>query len=398
MNKFVSSLMALDLGTFFDSTLQSAVVAVLLLIVALVAASIAKSIVKKVVSSLFSRGVDATDDIKNQEKETANLIGNIAYAIVFMLFLPGALDRLGVSSVSAPITNMATKFLNYLPNLIAAGLVIMFGTFLAQLVKQLLTIALKKTKVDSLQEKAGINVSVENSISDVVGSFAYVVVLVLFVVSALQILNLDAISAPAAEMVNTIFGYIPSVFAAIILIIFGIFLANLTTKLLDGVLKGTGFDESASKLFPKQSKMSISNLISQIVRVVIIVFFVVSALNVLNIEVLSNVGNALIAYLPNIIASVLIVLVASIVANKVEELVVSANPKSTSLGSLLKYAIYVLAAFMTLTQLGIAESVVSSAFNYLLLAVGAAFVLAFGLGGRDWAAKKLEEFDHKKKR
>ena len=377
--------------------LQSALIAVLLLILAFVVAAIARNIARKVLEAVYAkRGQDVSDEVKTQRNDIATLIGNIVYAIVFMLFLPGALDKLGVSSVSSPISTMVSKFLNYLPNIIAAVLVLIFGVFLSRLVKQLLSIGLKKTKVDTLQDRAGIKATAGTNISDILANLAYVVVLVLFAVAALQILNLDAISAPATEMVSKLFSYIPNIFAALILVAFGAFLANLVSKLLDNVLKGSGVDATVSKAFPANTKTTFSSLVSMAVLILINIFFVVSALNVLNIEVLSNVGNSVIGYLPNVIAAALIAVIAWLASDKVGDVVLKANPNANGLVNVIKGAILVLAAFMILTQLGIAKDIVNNLFSYLVIAAAVAFALAFGLGGRDWAAKKLDDFDRKK--
>ena len=394
MNVVLNALLALDLENFFSNVLESGVVAVLLLIVALIAASIARSIAKKLTEAFFAKRV-SSEELTAQKTDTVNLIGNIAYAVVFMLFLPGALDKLGVSSVSQPISTMVTKLLSYLPNIIAAGLVVIFGIFLAKLVKQILTLALKKTNVDNLQTRAGIKVTNNSSISEIIGTIAYAFLIIVFVIAALQILNLEAISKPATDIINSLLGYVPSLFAAIILVAVGVFLGRLAAQLLDSVLKGTGVDETATKLFPAGAKTSFSTLASQVVEAIIVIFFVVSAINVLNIDVLSNIGNAVIAYLPNVIAAALIGLIATLGGSKAEELVTKANPNSAGFGKVLKFGIYTLATVMVLTQLGIATDIVSSAFKYLVLAAAVAFALAFGLGGRDWAAKKLNEVDRK---
>ncbi len=383
----------------FSGPLQSALIAVLLLILAFIVAAIARNIVRKVMETIFARRKEeVSDEVKAQRTDIITLIGNIVYAIVFMLFLPGALDKLGVSSVSSPISTMVSKFLNYLPNIIAAVLVLIFGVFLSRLVKQVLSLGLKKTKVDTLQDRAGITATAGTNISDILANLAYVIVLVLFVVAALQILNLESISAPATEMVSQLFAYVPNIFAALVLIAFGAFLANLVSKLLDNVLKGTGVDATVSKAFPSNTKATFSSLVSMVVLILINIFFVVSALNVLNIEVLSNVGNAIIGYLPNVIAAALIAVVAWLASDKVGEFVLKASPNANGLVNVIKGAILVLASFMILTQLGIAKDIVNNLFSYLVIAAAVAFALAFGLGGKDWAAKKLDDFDQKKNR
>ena len=198
-------------------------------------------------------------------------------------------------------------------------------------------------------------------------------------------------------MVQLVFNYIPLVFAAIIIILFGVFLANIVGGLLITVLAGTGVDETTQTIFPKKADgtpvTTLSNLISVIVKIVINIFFIVAAIDVLKINVLTNVGNVIIAYLPNVLAAVIIVIVAWICANKASEAITKAEGGSIVLALIAKVAIIILAAFMAISQLGIGSDIVRILFIALALALSGAFILAFGIGGRAWAAKKLEELD-----
>ncbi|MBP3890617.1 MAG: mechanosensitive ion channel [Solobacterium sp.] len=387
-----------DWFTNLTNGLSSTVVAILLLCLAWLAATIARNLVKKLLGSLFAtRLANVPEAITGQKDTTVELLGNIVYAIVFLLFLPGALEKLGLSSVTAPLTNMASKFMNYLPNIIAAGLVLVFGFFLAKLVKQVLTIGLQKTPIDKLQERAGIQSTSGTGFSDILANLAYAAVLVVFVIAGLQVLQLDAISRPATEMVNQVFSYVPQLFAAIVLVSFGVFLANLVSNLLTSVLKGTGIDKTAESLFPTKSNgtptITASWLISTIVKVVINVFFVVSAVNILQIDVLTQIGTEIIHYLPNVLASLIILVLAWILGNQAEKAIVKANPNGAGMALGAKAAIFVLACIMALTQLGIAPGVVNRLFTILLIGVAAAFAVAFGIGGADWAKKKLAKMD-----
>src|SRR5699024_2975526 len=95
------------------------------------------------------------------------------------------------------------------------------------------------------------------------------------------------------------------------------------------------------------------------------------------------------AYLPLVLAAVHVVGGALIAANIVEKVLLSLldGPATKVLAGLAKSAIIVLAVFMALTQLGIAKTIVSSAFIITLSGLALAFGLAFGLGGRDFASK-----------
>lgn len=372
--------------------------ALILLLVALIAASIARAVIKKILNGILSKRNGKSDDELIAAKDTsdlANLVGNIVYAIVFLLFLPGALDKLGLTNVSQPLATMATTFLNFLPNIIAACILIVFGVFLSKLVKQILLRALRKTKIDSWQQRCGIESKPGAGFSDIIANVIYAIILIIFVVAGLQVLNITAISDPATAMVNQVFAIIPSLFVAIILVAVGAFIARLTGNVLETVLAGTGMDNYIRGALPqkdgKKSEAAASKIISMIVRVVINIFFIVTALKLLNIEVLSDIGTAVIGYMPKVLAAVLVLVAAWLLASWAEKAIVKVAPKAAGFAHATNIFIIVIAIFMILSQLGIAPKIVDTLFLALAVGFAAAMAIAFGVGGRDWAKRILEK-------
>lgn len=387
------------MSNFINSVINgipAVVQAIILLLIAMLVASIARSIFNKIMKKVFpgKAGNSQTDD-----KGVGNIwatLGNIVYAIVFLLFLPGALDKLGLSNVSQPISTMATTFLNFLPNIIAAVIIVMFGAFLAKLVKQILLAALKKTKLDSWQGKCGIDSKPGAGFSDIIADIVYAVIMIIFVVAGLQVLNITAISDPATSMVNQIFAVIPRLFVAIVLIAVGAFIARLTASVLETILSGTGMDDYVKAAFPKKdgtsSDVVASKIISAVVRVVINIFFIVSALSLLKIDVLTDIGSAVIGYMPQILAAALVLIAAWLLATWAEKGILKIAPKAAGFARSVNIAIIVIAAFMILSQLGIAPKIVNTLFTILAIGFAAAMAIAFGIGGKDWAKKTLEDF------
>ncbi|MGN0106155.1 MAG: mechanosensitive ion channel [Hominilimicola sp.] len=378
------------------SGLSNVIQALLLLIVACIAAVIAKKITVKIFSKVFNKKIKESND--TEFKDTPETIGKIIYAIVFCLFLPGALDKLGMTNVSAPIASMAAKFLNFLPNILAAVILVVFGNFLAKLIRQLLSSLLKKTKIDKAQEKVGIDIKEGTKLSDIIAKIAYAFVVIIFVISGIQVLGINAISEPATNMVNQIFGFIPYLFAAIILMVFGIFFANLVSKLLESILAGTGMDERVHKALPERENhkyTAASKVIATVVKIVIDIIFIVSAVKILNIEVLTSVGTAVIAYLPQVVAALAVLIIAWFVCGWVEKLILKGNAEAKHVAFASKLGIMTLAIFMALSQLGIAPKIVNTLFIVFVSAIGIAVAIAFGIGGKDYAKKLLEKIDNK---
>lgn len=392
------------LHAFWESifgSLPSVISAILLLILAFVVAAIAKSITVKILNKLnASRYIDKIGVTDEETGSWVEFLGKLVFLIVFLLFLPGVLDKLGMQNVSAPITSMVSQFLGFIPNLFAALVILVAGVFIARLVRQLLIPILKRLKVDKVQEKAGIATGEETSISSVIAYIVYVLILIPVIIAALQVLNITAISQPAITMLEKMISYLPNILYAIAIVIIGALIARIAGKLLADILSGVGTDSLAKKAFPyaesKLKDFSLSKTIGQIVRYILILLFVVEAVNVLNLEVLQFVGEAIIAYLPLAISAVIILGLALFAASWAENLILKRFSDSKLLAWAARAAILVLAVFMILNQLGIATSIVNSAFIIILGAIAVAFAIAFGIGGRGFAENLLRELENKR--
>lgn len=411
----------LDSINFFGGV-STAIQAALLLIIGLIAAAIARFVIKKILIKVFERNEkkqlaerkDTAGDTVAEEEENVkrgifaglmenktqlvSIIGNLVFAVVFLLFLPGALDKLGVDSVASPISGMARKFVEFIPRIIAAIIILVFGYFLSKLARDILKVILQKTRIDSLQKKIGVR-SAKNSasFSGIISNIVFALLMIIFVIAALQALQLYAISDPASRMLETVFTYLPLLFAALIVIIIGIFIANIVGGLLENVIAGTGFDDRIGEIMPKnkagEPAIAFSKLLGIIVKAVIIIFFVVAGLRIMNIEVLTKIGTTIIAYMPNILAAIIVFLIAWFVADKLSKLILKASPDSEGLAKGVKAVVYIIAAFMILSQLHIASNIVHILFTALVIGLAAAFAIAFGVGGRHWASRKLEVLD-----
>ncbi len=135
-------------------------------------------------------------------------------------------------------------------------------------------------------------------------------------------------------------------------------------------------------------------LIATIVYWVIFLFAVSIAVSALGIPVLVDFVRAVYSYLPNVVAALLIFLVAGAVSTAVATLVVNAmgdTPTGKIVGTVAPTLIMIIATFMILNQLKIAEEIVNMTYGILLGGVALGLALAFGLGGRDVASRMLQD-------
>ncbi|WP_350343018.1 mechanosensitive ion channel [Proteinivorax tanatarense] len=388
---------------FLDSLTEVAlqiVPAILLLVLAFVVSSLARRIVLKVITKMELE--KHTDKLGLKDEETGSsldFIGKLVYIIVFLLFLPEVLNQLGLHDAAQPITMVVTQFLDYIPNIIAASIILAVGIFIAKIIRQLLVPVLKRAKVDQLQEKAGITSTEDAQISSVISYIVYVLILIPVITSALQVLNIAAISDPAVAMLDRIIVFLPNIFVAIAIVFIGVYVAKIVGKLLAEVLSGIGTDNIVRKIIPEeQNKLkdfSLSKAIGEIVKYIVGLLFVVEAINVLRLQVLQTVGQGIIAYLPFAISAIIIMGAALFLATWVEALIGKNAPNSKFSALIAKTTIIVVAAFMALSQLGIAPSIVNAAFIIILGALAIAFAVAFGIGGRQFASNMLKRLEDK---
>lgn len=383
-----------NLQSTLSTGIGAVVKAVLLLVLAVIVASVVRSLVKKLLDTRKVSELLAKMDGNEGAGSTANFIGKLVYLIVFLLFVPGIMGALNADSVAQPVLGLLNKIWSFVPNILAAVIVLLVGSAVARLVRQLLVPVFQKLKVDRLQEKAGISVPDSARLSNTLSYIVYVLILIPVIITALQVLNIQVISDPAVSMLNVVFNKIPSIIVAALIIGLGCVIAKFAGQIVSRLIAATGVDAKLTELTDnKMSGFTLSNVVGAAVQVVLTLFFVAEGLNVLGFTVLTGISTTIIAYLPNVLAAVIILICAVFAARIAEKAMKKTGMAAYAL--IVKIAIFVIAAFMGLNQLGIASVIVNSAFILILAALAVAFAVAFGIGGRDFAAKTLEKLSDK---
>ncbi|WP_316572744.1 mechanosensitive ion channel [Neobacillus sp. YIM B06451] len=333
--------------------------------------------------------------------QLADRIAKIVFYLVLLVFLPGVLAALDINGISEPFSTMLGSMLSFLPKLFSAALIILVGWFVAKLVRDIVANLLQGLGLDRLVERFGAKRLFEGtSLSSVIGTIAFVLILIPTVIAALERLDLKGISTPAIHMLNNVLAMIPNIVVAILMVLVGIWIGkwvnNFVTGLLeragfDGFLKGIGIGKDAA------STLSLSKVAGTVAQVLIVLLFTVEALNLVGLNFLVTLATGIIAYLPNVLAAVIILMAGLWIGNFVKKVLSSIlhGPHDGFLSSVAKYAVIAISIFMALDQLGVAASIVNAAFILTLGGLALAFGLSFGLGGREFATKYLARFDQK---
>ncbi|MBR2840947.1 MAG: mechanosensitive ion channel [Bacilli bacterium] len=379
----------------------SVVEALILLVIAFICATIVRELVFKTMQLVrLDKGLEKAKIEDEKKTSIKEFIGKLFYLIVFILFIPGIFEKLGLTGVAEPIVKMMNKLLEYMPNIVAASVILIIGLCIAKIVKELLIPIFRNLKVDSYLTKVGFEDTDKVSLSEVFAKAIYVLILVPVVIASLDALKIEAISKPSTEMLNDILVFMPRAVIAIVILFVGKFIASLASDLLEKVLVSIGTDkitESIIKTNEKESEkdFSLSKIIAGIVKYVIIIFFVVEGLNILKLQILTNIGSKVISYMPYAISSLIIIGIAFLLGSFAEKNINEKFTDSKISALIVKIVIFTVGVFIALYQLGIAKGLVNSAFIIILSAFAIAFAVSFGIGGRDFAKNMLGKLERK---
>ena len=207
-----------------------------------------------------------------------------------------------------------------------------------------------------------------------------------------------SISNSVERALTEFFAFLPNLLGAIVILLLGYIVARVVAKLVGKGLQAAGADRTVESGRAGEYKQRFapgfqpSGVIGTIAFWFVFGLTILLAVSALGIEALTEFVGGIVAYLPNVIAAILILLIAIAVAGAVGGLA-QRLLGGTMLGKLVQTVVPVLvitiALFMALVQLKIAIQIVVATYVIVLGSIGLGFALAFGLGGRTVADRML---------
>ena len=322
------------------------------------------------------------------------------YWLIFLLFLPAVLGALALEGLFVPVQQLVDGLLGFLPNILAAGLILAVGWFVARLVRRIVTNLLATVGIDRLGDQVGVtSVLGTMRLSGLVGLIVYVLILFPVLISSLNALQLAAITEPASNMLGTILDVVPSLFAAVMLVGVAYVVGRLVSRLIASVLAGGGFDSILTKLGlaqPTDGGRTPSALVGTLILVAILLFASIEAASLLGFVNLAEALSGFITLGGQVILALVVFGVGLYLANLAATTVLaSGSAQAPLLAGAARVAIIVLTSAMALRQMGLANEIINLAFGILLGAIAIAVALAFGLGARDVAGRAVERWANK---
>jgi hypothetical protein len=372
--------------------------AVLLLIAWAVASALRLLVSRMLAAAKLEERLGSQAGLEGQRVPLADTLGNTLYWLVFLLFLPAVLSALDLQGLLTPVQGMIDQILGFLPNIFAAGLILLVGWFVARIVQQIVSNLLAAVGTDQLSERVGLApVLGEQKLSSVLGLIVYVLILIPVLIAALNALALEAITGPASNMLDAILRAIPAIFAAILLLVIAYMVGRVVSGLIANVLAGLGFNTILARLGLSREQAvgerTPSEIVGYLILVAIMLFAAVEASRLLGFALLAELVAQFITFASQVILGLVIFAIGLYLAKLAAQAILASRAAQAGLLALAaRIAILVLAGAMALRQMGLANEIITMAFGLVLGAIAVAAALAFGLGGRDLAARELEQW------
>lgn len=195
---------------------------------------------------------------------------------------------------------------------------------------------------------------------------------------------------------DSFFGFLPNLLGFVVILVVGYIIARVVKGVVVKLLQKAGLDKAlhsghsgqyVEKLSPGASP---AKLIGAVAFWLIFLFVLSAAIGALKIPAVTSFMNDVLAYLPNVIAAVIIFVIAGVVAGAIATLVTKTmgdTPTGKLVATVVPLLIMAIATFMILNQLRIAPAIVTITYAVLLGSLGLGMALAFGLGGRETAGQ-----------
>jgi hypothetical protein len=208
----------------------------------------------------------------------------------------------------------------------------------------------------------------------------------------------DAVLVAVTEALSNVLGFLPSLAGAALILVLGWIISGFLGRLVESGLKRIGFEHAANQtgingiIARAGQGWSASRVVGEVVKWFIRLIAIQAAAQVLGMEQISEIVNAVVLWLPNLVVALAIVVIGAVIGRVVGGAVRASTSEMglgnpDLLGGVARYAVIAFALVAALGQLGIGETVVNTLLIGIVGAIGLAIAIAFGLGGREVAAE-----------
>lgn len=208
--------------------------------------------------------------------------------------------------------------------------------------------------------------------------------------------TVNSISGPLQQYWQSFVDYLPQLIGALVVLLVGLIVASVVATVVKKLLSLAEDNKQITAFLKRWNiRVKVANFVGQFVWWLVFLVFLSAAVQILNVPVLSATIAALVAYLPAVFAAAVVAGVTFVAAHVVRGLVVNGLDgtgfrMSRAIGTAVYVVVLVFGLTLAITQLGVDTGLITANLTVIIGGVVLAFALAFGLGGRDVAARIIE--------
>ena len=319
-------------------------------------------------------------------KSISQITASTIYYVVFLLFLPAILRALKIEGITDSLEKMMTKILEFIPNLIAAAAILILGLFVAKIVRKAVSGLSFAARIDELGSQAGCGkvFGEKSTLSQLLGLVSYVLVAIPVIISSLTALKIDALTDSVSGFFNLILNATGNVIGAAVLLFAAFLVGGIVSGIVVQLLESFGFNKLITAIGVSKENATVTPA------------QVAGKLTMITIMFLAAIGllRQFLTFGGNILLGIVVMLIGIFLANVASD-AVSKGENTKTLSLAVKVIVLIFTGAIALNTMQIGGAIVTTAFTMVLGAICVAAAVAFGIGGRELAARKLNEWSEK---
>ncbi len=384
----IGGTMGPQLGEFLPKLLGAIIILVVGYIIARVIGWIVSSVINR--TGIGDRLGPMLGNTSGSTSNVGSGFGTGAFWITMLFVAIACLKALGLDSVSEPLNDLLKQFFGFIPKIIGAAAVGAVAFLVATLAKIGVHKSLTLGDVDNRLKLA------PGTLSNSLPLAAFCFILLFFLPVIFGALQMKELSGPIQEMVDKILGFLPNMLSAGIILGIFFLIAKLASTLVTNLLGGTGFNKIPQHLglVSKDAPLAMnpSEMAGKASMGVILLMGVSQAVEMLNLEIVSTFFKEAADFAIPVVIGVVILAVGLWLANMARKAIQGSKMANGEYVSNIAFTgIMALTGVIALKRMGLAGEIVDLGFGLALGGVALALALAFGLGGREAAAKFLAQ-------
>jgi hypothetical protein len=286
--------------------------AVAVLLLAWLVASLLRLIVMRGLEavSLDRRLEHATDTAPAHH--ASDTIASVVFWVVVLFFLPAMLRVLDLEAAVLPLTAMFTRALGVVPDLFAAGVILLVGWIVARMVRAIVIGFTEAMGVSELATRVGLTRALGGQrVTVILGTVAYVLTLVPVIVTAIDTMHLSALSTPAIGALSTLFNSLPYIFGAILILALAFVVGRLLRDFVAGILRGIGFDSILAAIGFSRAQAAVggrtpSQIGGMVTMVFVMIFAAMEAAELLDFQSLAGLISRFVQFLAQVVVALVV--------------------------------------------------------------------------------------------